>query len=232
MDATTSLASMVIRSMPTMDIRTHASMTTPLSSTRSNTSIRLHVLGVRLTGIVPIRSAAGAFAVAAPAIGRTRFEGKHFPHGREAARARTWRTEQTWCRRLDECSTFSGIAARRLWQMRSPRGLAMNDTPMTTWRHGVNGSTSLRSAECGELAAYDALDRSALPCLASFRELCFLNDTTQQLEQPLEAECDRDGSCDRHGGRNWDRRRELDGPTHGQHGSCEVPGRSGCARCH
>src|SRR5207248_9004475 len=41
MEATTTRASTVMRSIPTREIRTHASMTMPLSSTRSRTSIRL-----------------------------------------------------------------------------------------------------------------------------------------------------------------------------------------------
>src|SRR5689334_11054250 len=41
MDATTTRASTVIKSMPTSEIRTQASMTIPLSSTRSRTSIKL-----------------------------------------------------------------------------------------------------------------------------------------------------------------------------------------------
>src|SRR6185312_7152916 len=41
MEATTTRASTVIRSMPTSEMRTHASMTIPLSSTRSRTSIKL-----------------------------------------------------------------------------------------------------------------------------------------------------------------------------------------------
>src|SRR5438874_10722640 len=41
MEATTTRASMVTRSIPTTETRTHASITMPLSSTRSRTSIRL-----------------------------------------------------------------------------------------------------------------------------------------------------------------------------------------------
>src|SRR6478672_1343304 len=41
MDATTTRASTVIKSMPTSEMRTQASMTIPLSSTRSRTSIKL-----------------------------------------------------------------------------------------------------------------------------------------------------------------------------------------------
>src|SRR5262245_29629863 len=53
--------------MPTSDMRTHASITIPLSSTRSNTSIRLHVLGMRLTAISVFRRADNGFAVAVAA---------------------------------------------------------------------------------------------------------------------------------------------------------------------
>src|SRR5438067_11709727 len=52
MDATTTRASTVIRSMPTSDTRTHASMTIPLSRTRSRTSMRLDPPAARSTGIV------------------------------------------------------------------------------------------------------------------------------------------------------------------------------------
>src|SRR6188508_3007136 len=51
MDATTTLASTVIRSIPTRDTRTQASITIPLSSTRSRTSIRLVPPAARSTGI-------------------------------------------------------------------------------------------------------------------------------------------------------------------------------------
>src|SRR5512138_2694985 len=51
MDATTTRASTVIRSIPTRDTRTHASITIPLSSTRSRTSIRLVPPAARSTGI-------------------------------------------------------------------------------------------------------------------------------------------------------------------------------------
>src|SRR5437867_3667037 len=51
MEATTTRASTVIRSMPTSDTRTQASMTMPLSRTRSRTSIRLVPPVVRSTGI-------------------------------------------------------------------------------------------------------------------------------------------------------------------------------------
>src|SRR6185503_12336334 len=44
-------ASTVMRSMPTSETRTHASMTMPLSSTRSRTSIRLVPPAARSTGI-------------------------------------------------------------------------------------------------------------------------------------------------------------------------------------
>src|SRR5918993_3554844 len=50
MDATTTRASTVIRSIPTRDTRTHASMTMPLSRTRSRTSMRLVPPGARSTG--------------------------------------------------------------------------------------------------------------------------------------------------------------------------------------
>src|SRR5262249_25677310 len=50
-DATTTRASTVIRSMPTSETRTQASMTMPLSSTRSRTSMRLVPPLVRSTGI-------------------------------------------------------------------------------------------------------------------------------------------------------------------------------------
>src|SRR5689334_7453383 len=51
-DATTTRASTVTRSMPTSDTRTHASITMPLSSTRSSTSISELPLGVRSTAIL------------------------------------------------------------------------------------------------------------------------------------------------------------------------------------
>src|SRR5215831_3543815 len=51
MDATTTRASTVMRSMPTRETRTHASMTIPLSRTRSRTSIRLAPPAARSTGI-------------------------------------------------------------------------------------------------------------------------------------------------------------------------------------
>src|SRR5690242_388867 len=50
-DATTTRASTVIRSMPTSETRTHASMTIPLSRTRSRTSIRLVPPAARSTAI-------------------------------------------------------------------------------------------------------------------------------------------------------------------------------------
>src|SRR5437762_3935852 len=50
-DATTMRASTVMRSIPTKETRTHASMTIPLSSTRSRTSIRLVPPAARSTGI-------------------------------------------------------------------------------------------------------------------------------------------------------------------------------------
>src|SRR5437868_6109510 len=55
-DATTTRASTVMRSMPTSDTRTHASMTIPLSRTRSRTSMRLVPPDVRSTGIVRLPS--------------------------------------------------------------------------------------------------------------------------------------------------------------------------------
>src|SRR5687767_3732356 len=51
MDATTTRASTVIRSMPTSETRTQASMTMPLSRTRSRTSMRLVPPAVRSTGM-------------------------------------------------------------------------------------------------------------------------------------------------------------------------------------
>src|SRR6185437_16012743 len=51
MDATTTRASTVIRSMPTREILTQASMTIPLSWTRSRTSIRLEPPDTRSTAI-------------------------------------------------------------------------------------------------------------------------------------------------------------------------------------
>src|SRR5437763_816583 len=50
-DATTTRASTVMRSIPTSETRTHASMTIPLSSTRSRTSMRLVPPAARSTGI-------------------------------------------------------------------------------------------------------------------------------------------------------------------------------------
>ena len=50
-DATTTRASTVTRSMPTSDTRTYASITIPLSSTRSRTSIRLVPPGALSTAI-------------------------------------------------------------------------------------------------------------------------------------------------------------------------------------
>src|SRR5688572_1224082 len=50
-DATTTRASTVTRSMPTSETRTHASMTIPLSRTRSSTSMRELPLGERSTAI-------------------------------------------------------------------------------------------------------------------------------------------------------------------------------------
>src|SRR5690348_6566255 len=51
MDATTTRASTVIRSIPTREILTQASITIPLSSTRSRTSIRLEPPDTRSTAI-------------------------------------------------------------------------------------------------------------------------------------------------------------------------------------
>src|SRR4029450_543852 len=51
MEATTTRASTVSRSMPTRETRTHASMTMPLSRTRSRTSMRLVPPEALSTGI-------------------------------------------------------------------------------------------------------------------------------------------------------------------------------------
>src|SRR5215212_4596826 len=51
MEATTTRASIVIKSMPTREILTHASITMPLSSTRSRTSIKLVPPGALSTAI-------------------------------------------------------------------------------------------------------------------------------------------------------------------------------------
>src|SRR5207248_8265003 len=51
MDATTTRASTVMRSMPTREMRTQASITIPLSRTRSSTSIRLDPPDTRSTAI-------------------------------------------------------------------------------------------------------------------------------------------------------------------------------------
>src|SRR6185312_9497442 len=51
MDSTTTRASTVIKSIPTREIRTQASITMPLSSTRSRTSIRLDPPDTRSTAI-------------------------------------------------------------------------------------------------------------------------------------------------------------------------------------
>src|SRR6267143_113701 len=56
-DATTTRASTVMRSMPTSETRTHASMTIPLSSTRSRTSMRLDPPDALSTGMSPLRTA-------------------------------------------------------------------------------------------------------------------------------------------------------------------------------
>ena len=50
-DATTMRASTVTRSIPTSETRTHASITIPLSRTRSSTSMRELPLGVRSTAM-------------------------------------------------------------------------------------------------------------------------------------------------------------------------------------
>src|SRR2546422_2938360 len=50
-DATTMRASTVTRSIPTSETRTHASITIPLSRTRSSTSMRELPLGERSTAI-------------------------------------------------------------------------------------------------------------------------------------------------------------------------------------
>src|SRR5215203_1259479 len=52
MDATTTRASTVIRSIPTSETRTHASMTMPLSRTRSRTSMRLVPPAARSTAML------------------------------------------------------------------------------------------------------------------------------------------------------------------------------------
>src|SRR4029453_3177722 len=52
MEATTTRASTVMRSMPTSETRTHASMTMPLSRTRSRTSMRLVPPAARSTAIL------------------------------------------------------------------------------------------------------------------------------------------------------------------------------------
>src|SRR5579862_2091212 len=51
MEATTTRASTVIKSMPTNEIRTQASMTMPLSNTRSSTSMRLEPPDMRSTAM-------------------------------------------------------------------------------------------------------------------------------------------------------------------------------------
>src|SRR5207248_8624999 len=58
MEATTTRASTVMRSMPTSETRTQASITMPLSSTRSRTSIRLVPPDALSTGISLLQSAA------------------------------------------------------------------------------------------------------------------------------------------------------------------------------
>src|SRR5579864_4044680 len=69
MDATTTRASTVIRSIPTRETRTQASMTIPLSRTRSRTSMRLDPPELRSTGIgqSPL-SALAASDLRAPAL--------------------------------------------------------------------------------------------------------------------------------------------------------------------
>src|SRR5581483_921581 len=62
MDATTTRASTVIRSMPTSETRTQASMTIPLSSTRSRTSMRLVPPEALSTGIVRLPCWLGSVA--------------------------------------------------------------------------------------------------------------------------------------------------------------------------
>src|SRR5437899_3202299 len=52
MEATTTRASTVIKSIPTSEMRTQASITMPLSSTRSSTSIRLDPPDTRSTAIL------------------------------------------------------------------------------------------------------------------------------------------------------------------------------------
>src|SRR5215510_255164 len=61
-DATTTRASTVIRSIPTSETRTHASMTIPLSSTRSRTSIRLVPPAARSTAMKAPLSRVSLFA--------------------------------------------------------------------------------------------------------------------------------------------------------------------------
>src|ERR671933_2405851 len=57
MEATTTRASTVMRSIPTSETRTHASITMPLSSTRSRTSIRLVPPDALSTGMASPESA-------------------------------------------------------------------------------------------------------------------------------------------------------------------------------
>src|SRR5688572_6902345 len=59
MDATTMRASTVTRSIPTSDTRTHASITIPLSRTRSSTSMRELPLGERSTAIAAYSAGKG-----------------------------------------------------------------------------------------------------------------------------------------------------------------------------
>src|SRR5438552_5375709 len=69
MEATTTRASTVMRSMPTSETRTQASITMPLSSTRSSTSMRLVPPTVRSTGIAHLLSTVGATRVPPDASG-------------------------------------------------------------------------------------------------------------------------------------------------------------------
>src|SRR2546428_12076444 len=72
MDATTTRASTVIRSIPTSDTRTQASMTMPLSRTRSRTSIRLLPPAARSTAIGKLLSRVSPVAPASRARPRQR----------------------------------------------------------------------------------------------------------------------------------------------------------------
>src|SRR5207237_1969249 len=87
MDATTIRASTVTRSMPTRETRTHASMTMPLSSTRSRTSMSELPLGVlstameeRVRGELDVhREEIGAPHPLAPFLFRESFQGPFDP---------------------------------------------------------------------------------------------------------------------------------------------------------